>query len=137
MYKMKVQELVKELLSDNAEDSTLRTLCNQMTRMPSKQVEEINECINLLLPTATSFSESYLICNCISKWLRGQNQAEFMTKEGHKCTKIDDCLVKLNGFLKIVVVHHEVNEKMKTAKEKKDQSGNCNKVGSGSRSENK
>ena len=54
-----------------------------------------------------------------------------MAKERHKLMKIDDCLKKLKGCLKIVEVQCEVSEQMKTANERKVQHGKGNKVSDG------
>ena len=129
MYKTKIQELVKELLGEDEEDEQNQYLEDTMqpTEMNAieylERVEEINEQVEWFLPIAAIFSESYIIRKCISKGLRGQIRIEFVAKEGHKLAKIDDCLKKLKGCLKVVEVQREENEQIKTAKERKKQNG--------------
>ena len=76
MYKIQVQELVKELLGEDAEDKQKQyledtTKLNYINAIKyAERVKEINKYIEWFLPTAISFSKSYLTHKSISKFLR-------------------------------------------------------------------
>ena len=114
---MKEEELFRELIGEDAEDEQKQHLEDMMqpddinSIKYAEQVKKINEYFKWFSPT---------IFKCIPKCLEELIQDEFIARDGHKLTKIYDCLKKVKSCLK-VEVQCKGGEEAKSAKEKKEQ----------------